>query len=141
MGRPWVTDKRVCSNCGSDKTGMKKDRYPNWFRYNDGYICESCYGKLIHNPSRSKESIQKYNARNNHKMINFKGKRILLKDDPRKGICSWCGAVRGKDCKITNLHHIEYHDDDILKDTVELCASCHAKESERIKKESIGRIQ
>ena len=30
------------------------------------------------------------------------------------------------------MHHIKYHDDDPLKDTVELCVSCHNKEGFRL---------
>lgn len=51
-----------------------------------------------------------------------------MKDIPRKGICSKCGAVKGIDCKITHMHHLEYHPEDPLKDTIELCSSCHKKE-------------
>jgi hypothetical protein len=125
-------DKRFCSNCGSDKTRMDRN-HPRWLRYNDGYLCAKCQDRLIYNPRRSKETIKKYNDRNNLKILVFKGKRILLKENPRKGVCTRCGAIKGINCKITNMHHIRYHDDDILKDTVELCASCHSKESERIK--------
>jgi hypothetical protein len=133
MGRPWITDKRICVICGSDKTRMKKGLYPVWYKYKDNHLCDKCYTKIFRNPKRSKETIKKYNDRNNLKILVFKGKRILLKENPRKGVCSECGAVKGIDCKITNMHHIQYHYDDILKDTVELCASCHSKKSERIK--------
>ena len=134
MGRPWIIDKRICAVCKSDKTRLKKGLYPVWYRYNDGYLCENCYTRLIHNPNRSKETIKKYNDRNNLKILVFKGKRILLKENPRKGVCSWCGAVKGVNCKLTNMHHVQYHEEDVLKDTIELCASCHSKETTRLKK-------
>jgi len=30
------------------------------------------------------------------------------------------------------MHHIQYHEDDPLKDTVELCGRCHIAESIRL---------
>ena len=42
--------------------------------------------------------------------------------------CRECGAVVGIDCKRTGLHHFQYYDNDPLKDTMELCNSCHRKE-------------
>jgi|SRR6185369_7837568 len=123
---------RFCVSCNSNTTRIHNG-IPVWRKYKDGYLCAKCQDRLIYNPRRTKETIKKYNDRNNLKILVFKGKRILLKENPRKGVCEWCGAVKGKDCKVTNLHHTQYHDDDILKDTVELCASCHGKESERIK--------
>lgn len=33
----------------------------------------------------------------------------------------------------TQMHHFaEYHEDDPLKDTIEICQQCHAKESWRL---------
>jgi len=136
MGRPRITDKRICSNCGSDKTRSIRKGSPVWCKYKDSWLCTKCYCRLVLNPRRSKEIIKKYNDRNNKKILKFKDRYVLLKESPRKGVCTWCKAIRGKDCKITQIHHIEYHDDDILKDTVELCASCHGKESARLKRES-----
>jgi hypothetical protein len=134
MGRPRIKDKRICSNCGSDKTRMDEGIYPKWTKYNDAYLCARCANKILYIPRKTKEAIKKYNDINNFKMLRFKGKRILLKENPRKGVCSWCGAVKGIDCKLTNMHHIEYHDDNILKDTIEICASCHGKEHARIRR-------
>ena len=76
--------------------------------------------------------------------IAYKRKYIGLGFNPRKGQCSWCGNKKGdeyidahgkvmKTQKI-DLHHIEYHDDDILATTIEICTSCHSKESARLRK-------
>jgi len=93
---------RFCSNCGSNRYHAK------------GY-CNKCYCKLITNP--------KWRSINNKRRIKFKGKHILLKENPRTGVCSLCNH-HGR----TNTHHFaEYHDDDPLKDTIELCVSCHHK--------------
>jgi len=72
-----------------------------------------------------------YNPIYQPRRIVFKGKRISIKKNPRIGVCNWCRAVVGIDCKQTQMHHVEYHDDDVLKDTIELCVSCHGKESMR----------
>ena len=69
-------------------------------------------------------------------------KKIFLKENPRKGICHKCHRKVGDEyvncfgqiaiVKQTQIHHLEYHHNDPLKDTVELCASCHSKESHRL---------
>jgi hypothetical protein len=67
-----------------------------------------------------------------------------MKEKPRKGKCEWCGKRVGDMyfggkrrnklmiLEYTQIHHIVYHDDDPLKDTVELCSSCHTKEGLRL---------
>jgi len=79
------------------------------------------------NPDKKKE----YNKRRNRiwdtvnrsRRLQFKDSRIYLKENPRKGICELCG-FKG----LTHMHHINYHDDNPLRDTIELCPSCHRKE-------------
>jgi len=113
---------RTCINCNSDKTEIRYDRVKPreiWYKYNDGYICSKCRLKLLYHP--------KWNPIYGPRRLQYKNKRVLLKDNPRKGICEWCGKI-GK----TNIHHIEYHDNDILKDTIELCPRCHRIETIRL---------
>ena len=57
--------------------------------------------------------------------IIFKGKRICLKKDPRKGQCQRCKRKVGEGIKRTQIHHIKYHKKYPLKDTIELCVRCH----------------
>lgn len=99
---------RVCSNCNLSKTHENRCL---WYRHKDGFLCQKCRFKLVDGPKR----------------VLFKNERITLKQNPRKGICSWCGHV-GR----THLHHKEYHKDDPLKDTIELCTPCHFKEHRRL---------
>lgn len=129
MGRPKIIDKRICSNCHSDKSRTKQGR-EIWSVFGQGYLCDRCNTRIFRNPKRSRETIKKYNSR----QLIFKRKHVYVKENPRKGVCSWCGAIKGINCKATNIHHTQYHDDDVLKDTIELCASCHGKESERIRR-------
>ena len=82
------------------------------------------------NPDKTKAYNDKWNPINNPKRIRlqFKGKTLLLKENPRKGICSKCGKKTR-----THIHHFaEYHENNPLKDTIELCSSCHAYESWRL---------
>jgi hypothetical protein len=103
-GRPKLTDKRICFNCTFSQT------YTNqWYKHDGKYYCKKCNNKLFDNP--------KWHP----KRICYKLKRVLLKDNPRKGTCYNCG----KETKRTEMHHLEYHDDDPLKDTFELCDHCH----------------
>lgn len=142
---------RECLNCFSNETLTRSNGSEVWLRHDDGFICHTCYNKLISNPKRTKEYIKKYNDKrtpeynkkyndrktpeqiknNNDKriMLRFGGKQILLNENPRTGYCSICrNNIFDGSCKITHIHHLEYHDGSPLKDTVELCPSCHRKQ-------------
>jgi len=117
---------RTCLNCGSDKTYLEDGKHQVWFNYKGGYICKKCRGKLIDHP--------KWHPIHSPRRICFKNRSISLSENPRIGICNWCCAVVGVNCKRTHIHHLEYHEGDPLKDTVELCPSCHYKESWRLRR-------
>jgi hypothetical protein len=111
-----------CTNCGSETTRMNGQGYPDWRIINNGYWCKNCwqrtYNHIYNRTKRNKESYKK--------TMHFKDKRIRnLRDIPRIGQCQRCGKKIGEGIKRTNLHHILYHDDDPLKDTIELCVRCH----------------
>lgn len=39
------TINRICLNCNSDKTFMRKDgKQPIWYKYKDGFLCVKCNG-------------------------------------------------------------------------------------------------
>ena len=103
-----------------------------WYKYKEGFLCSNCHSKLISNKNRNPETVKKWNTINNKKWhprrLLFKGKSITLKENPRQGICQQCKRVIGNGIKRTNIHHIEYHDNNPLKDTIELCPSCHNKQ-------------
>lgn len=67
--------------------------------------------------------------------ILFKGKRLDLPFNPRKGFCQVCGYI-GK----TDMHHFEYHQDDPLRGAIELCNRCHAKIDSRPRDPNTGRF-
>jgi hypothetical protein len=68
------------------------------------------------------------NRKWNSRRILFNGKRIYLKENPRKGFCMECGKVG-----MTNIHYEKYDDTDPLKHIVELCVSCHWYKSVELK--------
>jgi hypothetical protein len=127
-----IKNKKFCYGCGSNKTHINKRGNAEW-RTNEFtglYLCLSCYSKYIIYPF--KRDILKHNT----KYIRFHDRQIFIRKNPRKGICSWCDRKdgepytnrRGKPCHVkTTMHHIEYHEEDPLKDTIELCRECHQK--------------
>lgn len=127
--------ERICLNCDSTATYIDPNGHTRWQCVENGYLCHRCAGILIWSPKRTKEQIKRANDKRTKeyrkkyadiespKRIGFKNKRISLKYNPRTGVCSICRAQ----CT-THMHHLNYHEDEPLKDTVELCASCHMKE-------------
>jgi len=114
---------RLCSNCGEKTitTATKKGyQHERWYSdHKNGFWCNSCYHKITDNP----EVIKR---RNQTRML-FKNKIIHLDKNPRIGICSLCG-IKTK----TSMHHLIYDETNPLKHTIEICNSCHMKESMKI---------
>jgi len=89
--------------------------------------------KLVNTPKWEKIHNKIYKPRR----ITFKDKRIYTNENPRNGQCQLCKLKIGDEfinrfgeksiVKHTHLHHTEYHEDDPLKDTIEVCNSCHSK--------------
>jgi len=92
-------------------------------RKNDkDYYKKNREGKLLYQKDYARThqvEIQAYKA----KRIKFKDKRIFLETNPRIGVCSWC-RKKGR----TNIHHLQYDENNPLAHTVEICPSCHIKE-------------
>jgi hypothetical protein len=70
--------------------------------------------------------------------IKYKGKHYMI-SKARIGVCNLCRAVKGVDCRQTQWHHIEYDDKHKERYSIELCASCHRKET--IVSQGIERIK
>ncbi len=112
----------ICYNCSSNTTYIRKDGNTVWYNHNDNWYCEKCNNKLFKNP--------KWHPINSLRRVcnHIEGKQEYVKTNPRTGVCSICGAIKGIDCERTAIHHIEYDKEDVLLNTIELCASCHAKQ-------------
>lgn len=124
------TLQRTCSKCGSNKTYIRKDgnhKGPRWrFDEAGNRLCDKCYKHFVYNPSLTRIGFWKEYHRT-HRVIRFKQKYARVATDIRKHLCSKCGK-KG----LTHLHHEKYDEQNILAHTVELCASCHAKENHRL---------
>ena len=110
-----LNNKRICCICGSDKTYINQ-----WYNHNDKWHCKKCNNSLFTNP--------KHHPITNPRKIKFKDKFVMLKENPRKGVCCKCNKIG-----LTHIHHTEYDDNNPLKNTIELCPSCHMKESWKLK--------
>jgi hypothetical protein len=122
----------TCTNCKSTQTYIirRKDGTPiqaDWRKDKNGNVlCKRCWGRLIGGPS-----IPKWYAEiRDKKRITYKGKTRHVGKIVRTGICKQCNrSVAKGEIRETHMHHLQYHDDDPLKDTIELCESCHLKET------------
>jgi len=116
-------NQRLCCNCGNKTIVTTTGKgYPHQRWYKDGkggFWCNSCYHKITDDPEVVK-------IRNSSR-IKYRDKIIHIGYNPRTGVCSLCGRV-GR----TNIHHLQYHEEDPLKDTIEVCPSCHMKETMKI---------
>jgi hypothetical protein len=130
---------RKCSVCSSYKTYVRPNGYEDWFINSDTkfIICKRCYQQRYRNKNRKKIRERQKIYRDIHKgqiteyrrrRVAFKGKQITVESCPRLGQCTKCSRRIGDDIKRTNMHHDEYHEYDVLKDTRELCLSCHLEE-------------
>jgi hypothetical protein len=127
MARPKTLDKSlyVCYSCGSDKTNTNSKAVPNWFLNLPTLfvLCYRCYCHLIKEANRPSG----YQRHCWERQLKFKGKRLLFGSKLRSGICSECGKTT-----VTALHHTQYDETNPLAHTIELCRSCHLKESWRL---------
>ena len=127
--RPDINERK-CFNCGSNQTrtafhSSDKHPYKVWRRIKGEWHCHNCYCKLTTTPERQKQK--------NANRFKYKGKYVRTQEILRKrtGKCSRCpNNIFDGSCEYTQFHHIgEYVDDDPMANTVELCLSCHSKET------------
>jgi hypothetical protein len=109
---------RECYACGSSNTLLNGNGAPSWYlnQPTNLVLCQRCYTMIINYPRVVKDR--------NSRLMWFKGRQITLRQRPRTGICRNCGREG-----YTHMHHVSYDDIDPLKFTLELCPSCHAKET------------
>lgn len=126
---------RVCYACDSHSTYMNpKTGHLQWYGNPPiGWLCKTCNTKYITNPE--------WHPITNKLRIRFLSKQLYIEQNPKIGVCNWCRAVKGqintqldKLCKQTHMNHESYHENNILKDTIEVCSSCHRRYHENMKK-------
>ena len=123
---------RVCFNCNGKTTTIRKNGSPVWHIIDNHSWCHLCWMRVIYNPVHNKIT--------NPKRVQYKDKRRFVNGKAKlTGKCDVCKKSIGDEyinhkgeiaiIKLTHTHHKAYHDTDILKDTIEICASCHGKEN------------
>lgn len=111
-------------------------------------ICKMCYDEIFANKSKKKlwdreyrerhpDRIKRFRTEWNEKRkrsrhtrtLTYKGRTLEFSYDIKCGVCNWCRRVSEIDIKRTALHHYQdiYCDNEPLKNTIELCHSCHSK--------------
>ena len=129
-------NERKCVECGATTTRIEKrgdKSYSRWHNIGGKCHCWKCWKRLIQYQRYDKKYDKEVRQK---KRITFKDKRIRLKVYPRTGYCSWCpNNIFDKSCRRTSMHHLEYMDGKPLDKTIEICNSCHIKET--MKKKSI----
>jgi hypothetical protein len=128
-----------CYACESDVTYLHPtDGHACWMLNppTDLVLCNKCKFRYIFNHQSRKEeknawARKNYSRRYPHwketvlsRRLTYKGKYLFAHEKVRNNQCIKCGKIG-----YTHLHHVIYHDDNPLKDTMELCASCHAVET------------
>src|SRR5262245_42437802 len=86
-------------------------------------LCARCYARIVQQPNwraNNPEMIKQHNRKYRPRVLSYKGKRVMLKVAPRTHKCSNCGKIG-----YTQMHHLQYDDNDPLAYTVELCVICH----------------
>lgn len=139
-----VLEERVCYACNSPTTSINKEGYKRWYRHNDDWLCHKCYFRIVANPIYTPIHNPRTHRKYGPRRITYQNCRVYLSQNFRTGQCNHCHKKIGDEyinsrgklatIKKTDMHHIEYHDDDLLQDTIELCVSCHVKETRRLKK-------
>ena len=140
---------RKCVDCGLEAyttEDLEKFSANSASKYGRQKICKECYNtkkrKYWKTPEANKRK-QVTKRRFDLRRIFFQGKRIALKENPRKNICEECGRKYPDELSYqTSVHHVIYDPADPLAHTKELCNSCHClgdrnpkrKYSERIRK-------
>ena len=130
-------DGKICNKCY-----FKLIANPRYYKNNRSKSIENALKWYKNNPDKAKKMMEKWREKNldelkvyrnvyNQKKLVYKGKTVILKENPRTGQCSKCKRKVGEGIKLTVMHHLKYHDEDPLKDTIELCVRCHNKAHHR----------
>jgi len=124
---------RKCIDCGLEAhTKFDLENFAKYkkSKYGRMNLCKECSNKRTRVGGIYFKHISEY-KKQRHKEINsrrmkFKDKVIYFPYPIRTNICSQCGKSHPKDLtRQTILHHEKYDGANPLKNTLEVCLSCH----------------
>jgi|SRR5215211_233790 len=135
-------EDRLCVKCGKKTRLVLRENgkyYYDWRNIDGEPWCFKCWNRIISAPKMNKKWNAIHHKIYGKRRFQFKDKSLHHTEVPRIGQCTVCRKRIGdkylnkrwkeKIIKSTSLHHIEYHEDKPIADTVELCISCHGKVS------------
>lgn len=128
-GRYECKHAGFCFCCGTKDSKDLKTGRQNWYMNHDSEnnaLCHRCGIRLTINPKWMSINNKKWNPIYNKRKQRFKDRFILLKANPRAGVCCWCFRM-GKNVRIEMAHLKGYSDDDPLYGTYPLCVKCHRR--------------
>src|SRR6188472_4051094 len=109
-----IRETRHCYACGTTTStqqhGKSQHWTPNWGTPH--FLCKGCTNHILD---------REYNIQYKARRVLFRGKRVTLDANPRKGVCEICGKEGRTSIKYSK-------DTQNPRDfTIELCISCHTK--------------
>lgn len=104
---------RICDKTTSDKNKFGCEKW-----YESGTLCHTCRSRTVDSP------------KNNPRRSRVGGTQVYEVENPRSGVCAICGAKATT--RQFDMHHAEGYDPP-LEGRVELCNSCHWKETWKLK--------
>lgn len=120
---------RKCHECGLEaRTEEDLEMFCKGKRkpYGRQTICKKCRNSQMRDPLKYRASRDRASKKLIPKQINFLGKHIRLKKNPRTNICTKCGHKYPEELKQqTSIHHEIYDRQNPLAHTIELCKPCH----------------
>lgn len=117
-----------------DRKEYKKNWMKEWRKTHPGSNVKYSKKWKLNNIEKNKEYDRKRNKRRSRFRIGpGRGHKSAYIKKEKIGVCNWCRNVVGFDCKRTAWHHDDnrYYDD-ISKNIIELCPTCHGKETQKI---------
>jgi len=122
---------RKCLRCGLEAKNLEELKqfkpHPKML-YGYSNLCRQCANRQDRYDGIYGNHKRAYANQRNKKRLRFKGIPVLLSENPRKNVCSKCGAKYPEQLKTqTCLHHERYDPNDPLAHIIELCHPCHTK--------------
>ncbi len=116
LASQYLRKCRICGLEAHNEEDLKLFADASDHLYHKQNLCIPCH----------KQRMKVLSRNCNSKRIEFQGKNISFKENPRTNVCSVCGRKYPDELKEqTCIHHTKYDPEHPLDNTVELCRSCH----------------